>query len=124
MQQFSDKHKIEAGITVNGINGRLPGPLEVALFRIVQEALTNVARHAHSTSAQVSIETNYDTLAVTVEDDGAGFNMDDSLLNDTKKTGLSTIRKRVEMFGGEVTVDSAPGRGTRVVATFPMEVSL
>ena len=111
-------------ITVNGINGRLPGPLEVAIFRIVQEALTNVARHAHSTSAQVSIETNYDTLTVTVEDDGAGFNMDDSLLNDTKKTGLSTIRKRVEMFGGDVTVDSAPGRGTRVVATFPMEISL
>ncbi len=123
IQQFTENHKIEAGVTINGLNGRLPGQLEVAVFRIVQEALTNVKQHAHANHAQVTIEGNEDSIQVTVEDDGAGFNMDEAKLRDPKRSGLSLMRQRAEMFGGQITFDTAPGRGTRVITTLPLELA-
>ena len=122
VQQFTDKFKVEVGVTINGMNGRLPSQLEVAIFRIVQEALMNVAKHAHANHAQVTIEMDSDSVSVTVEDDGSGFNADDSTLNDPKFRGISTMNQRVEMFGGQFTLDSEPGRGTRVVVNLPGEL--
>jgi len=122
VQQFTDKFKVEVGVTINGMNGRLPSQLEVAIFRIVQEALMNVAKHAHANHAQVSIEMNGEVVSVTVEDDGTGFNADDSTLNDPKFRGLTTMQQRVEMFAGQFTLDTAPGRGTRVIVNLPAEL--
>lgn len=119
VQQFTSKHKVEVGVTINGMHGRLPSDIEVACFRIVQEALQNVAQHAHAKHAQVGIDVNGDVVAVTVEDDGAGFAGDDARLNDPKRRGLATMRQRVNMYGGQMTVDTAPGRGTRINATLP-----
>ena len=124
IQQFAEKHKIETGININGFNGRLPNQLEVAIFRIVQTALTNVAQHAHATHAQVTMEADGEVVTVTVEDDGAGFNLDKSKLRDPKKVGLSTMRQRAEMFGGHLAVESAPGHGTRVITTLPAEITM
>jgi two-component system, NarL family, sensor histidine kinase DegS len=121
VQQFVEKHKMEVGITINGLNGRLPNQLEVAVFRIVQEALTNVAAHAHAAHAQVTIEAAEDGITVIVEDDGAGFNLEDTRLRDPKMMGLTTMRQRAEMFGGQITFDSTPGRGTRIVTTLPVD---
>lgn len=124
VQQFAEKYKIEGGVTVNGLNGRLPLPMEVAIFRIAQEALSNISRHAHANHAQVTIDANMDELTVTIEDDGAGFNVDESRMKDPKKTGLSSMKQRAEMFGGQVNVESAPGRGTRIVTTLPVDQSI
>lgn len=124
VQQFAEKYKIEGGVTVNGLNGRLPLPMEVAIFRIAQEALSNISRHAHANHAQVTIDANIDELTVTIEDDGAGFNVDESKMKDPKKTGLSSMKQRAEMFGGQVNVESAPGRGTRIVTTLPVDQSI
>jgi two-component system sensor histidine kinase DegS len=123
MQQFTENNKIEAGVTINGLNGRLPGQLEVAVFRIVQEALTNVKQHAHANHAQVTIEGSEESIQITVEDDGAGFNVEDSKVRDPKKMGLATMRQRVDMFGGQLTIDSTPGRGTRIITTLPAELA-
>jgi two-component system sensor histidine kinase DegS len=122
VQQFTDKYKIDVGVIINGLSGRLPNQLEVAIFRIVQEALTNVAEHAHANHAQVSIEFSGDEITVTVEDDGAGFNVEDPKLNEPKYQGLSTMRQRVEIFGGQISIDSTPGRGTRMSTTLPAEM--
>ncbi len=119
VQQFATQHKIEVGVTINGLHGRLPGDIEVAAFRIVQEALQNVAKHAHAKHAQVGIDVNGEVVTVNVEDDGAGFSGDDAGLNDPKRKGLATMRQRVAMYGGQMTVDAAPGRGTRIAATLP-----
>ncbi len=124
VQQFTDKYKIEVGVTINGMNGRLPNQLEVAIFRIVQEALTNVSEHAHANHAQITMEVNGDAVAVTVEDDGAGFNTDDNKLSDPKFRGLTTMRQRVEMFGGRISIESALGRGTRIISTLPAEAAM
>lgn len=124
VQQFTDKFKIEVGVTINGMGSRLPNTLEVAIFRIVQEALTNVAKHAHATHAQVSIDLNGEVLMVNVEDDGSGFTNDASKMESTKFRGLATMRQRVEMFGGQMNIDTAPGKGTRIVANLPADVLL
>jgi two-component system sensor histidine kinase DegS len=119
VQQFTGKHKVEVGVTINGMHGRLPGDIEVACFRIVQEALQNVAQHAHAKHAQVTIDVNGEVVAVTVEDDGAGFVGDEARMSDPKRKGLATMRQRVGMYGGQMTIDTAPGKGTRINATLP-----
>jgi signal transduction histidine kinase len=62
-----------------------------------------------------------DTVTVLVEDDGTGFSADDTRLNDPKYRGIASMRQRVEMFGGALNLDTAPGRGTRVTANLPAE---
>lgn len=119
VQQFTTKHKVEVGVTINGMHGRLPGDIEVAAFRIVQEALQNVAQHAHAKHAQVGIDVSGEVVAVTVEDDGAGFTGDEARMSDPKRKGLATMRQRVGMYGGQMSIDTAPGRGTRITATLP-----
>lgn len=122
VQQFTDKFKIEVGVTINGMGSRLPSQIEVAIFRIVQEALTNVSKHAHATHAQVAIDVNGDVVAVNVEDDGSGFSADDSKLSNPKYRGLATMRQRVEMYGGQLNIDTGPGKGTRIAANLPAEM--
>jgi two-component system, NarL family, sensor histidine kinase UhpB len=100
---------------------RLPNEIEVALFRIVQEALENVSKHAHAKHAQINLDHNGDTVSVTVEDDGAGFNPDELKGNDPKRKGLATMRQRVAMFGGKLNIDSSSGRGTKLTVVLPAE---
>jgi two-component system, NarL family, sensor histidine kinase DegS len=126
VQQFTDKFKIEVGVTINGLNGRLPGQIEVAIFRIVQEALTNVSKHAHSTHAQVSIDMNSmngDIVSISIEDDGSGFTADEAKMNNPKFRGLATMRQRVEMYGGQLNINTAPGKGTHISANLPAQLA-
>ncbi len=123
VQQYIDKHKIEVGVVLNGLNSRLPNEAEVAIFRIVQEALANAAQHSHAKHIQITIEANTDAIKVLVEDDGSGFTVDESKTNDPKFRGLSTMRQRAEMLGGKITIDSAPGRGTRITTNLPAEMA-
>lgn len=90
--------------------------LEVTLYRIVQEALHNVVKHADANQAKVLIEERGATVSVTVEDDGHGF--DDRAAHDG--FGLLGMRERAAISGGELNIASAPGGGTRVSASFPV----
>jgi two-component system sensor histidine kinase DegS len=123
LQQFGEKNKIEVNFTMQGIKDRLPQPIEVAAYRIIQEALNNVARHAHADHVQVAIEVQDGTLLVMVEDNGSGFNVDEvETRSETNKyLGLAAMRQRAEMFGGEIFVESTPGRGTRVTSGIPLQ---
>ncbi|SFP60229.1 Signal transduction histidine kinase [Geodermatophilus dictyosporus] len=97
----------------------LPPEVETAAYRIAQEALTNVARHAGAHSAEVGLRARDGRLEVAVVDDGAGFGPEDG---DPRPAGvgLSSMRTRAAAVGGELTVTSGPG-GTRVVAGLPLE---
>ena len=87
---------------------------ELQLLRIVQEALTNVRKHASATQAWVSLEVNDNNLELTVADNGKGFDVEDYGLNHRSRFGLSTMRERAEAIGAEFNLDSEPGAGTRV----------
>jgi two-component system, NarL family, sensor histidine kinase DegS len=122
LRQFGEKNKLEVNLTVMGLKGRLPQPVEVAVYRIVQEALNNVIKHAHAAHAQVNLEVDAESLVVSVEDDGSGFNPDevDERGDRSKALGLSAIRQRAEMLGGQIAIESFVGRGSTVTAAIPL----
>ena len=91
---------------------------EVQVIRVIQEALTNVRKHSGATSAIVRITESDSTTTFVVEDNGHGFDPGDSLI-DRDRFGLYTMRERMDLLNGSLTVDSAPGRGTRVIADVP-----
>lgn len=106
-----------------GAGSRLPAPVESALYRIAQEALTNVARHAAATSAGVILELRRGSVSLIVEDNGCGFEA--AVLGrgarDERSLGLFGMRERATLLGGTLTIESAPGRGTTVFVEVPVE---
>ena len=116
---FAEKAGLPIALTVTGSERRFAGYKEMALFRIVQDLLGNVRQHAHATRAQVLLDLTEDAVRVTVEDNGSGFDVNE-VLAAKKGIGLSTLRERVEMMSGQVQVDSAPGRGTKVSLVVPL----
>lgn len=96
--------------------GELAPEAELAIYRIVQEALSNVLRHAQARTAHVNVRREGGELVVTVEDDGRGF---DPGRVGTAGLGLFGMNERASYLGGRVEVDSIPGRGTRVTAAIP-----
>ena len=99
---------------------KLSNTRRTALFRVVQSALNNVARHAEATNVIVKIEKKPGGLGLEIQDDGKSFQVDRVLLSKRfKRLGLLSMRERVEMFGGTLNVESAPGKGTLVSATMP-----
>lgn len=99
---------------------RLPTALEAACFRLVQEALTNVVRHARASAVRVSVLQDAHGVAVLVRDDGVGFVRDHVDAGARGGIGLLGMQERAALVGGTVEVWSAPGAGTRVQATFPL----
>jgi signal transduction histidine kinase len=89
-----------------------------AVFRILQESLTNIARHAGANSVQVVLECREDSFHMLIRDDGIGF--DPALVREKRTFGLLGIRERALMFGGGVAIDSRPNEGTCVSVTIPL----
>ncbi len=102
--------------------GRLPDHIEVAAFRIVQEAVSNAARHARPSRVKVRVGLRDRRLHLEVEDDGVGFDVMEvaARARTGEAVGLEGMRERAEIAGGVFRVDSVPGRGTRVVAEIPL----
>jgi signal transduction histidine kinase len=98
------------------IEGRMPERVEVAAYYVVSEALTNVARHAHASVANIEVAARDGELALEIRDDGVGG------ADHGRGTGLIGLKDRVEALGGRIVVESAPDRGTSLVVTIPLEV--
>lgn len=95
---------------------RLPDPIETVSYRVVQEALTNVVRHADATSVKVMLEMEAALLRVSVEDDGCGF----EVVEMPSRLGLVGIQERAELVDGSVEITSALGAGTRIELKVPL----
>jgi two-component system sensor histidine kinase DegS len=100
-----------------GLVRRLPGVLEAVVFRIIQEALTNVSRHAGVKEVKVSILDSGDRLVLEITDKGIGFDIDTL---GGGSLGISGMQERAELLGGMLSVDSIPGKGTVVKGEFPI----
>ncbi|MBW3662516.1 MAG: response regulator [Actinobacteria bacterium] len=99
---------------------RQPAPaVRVLLYRIAQEALVNVAKHARASSVQVLLDEDEDGYVMRVVDDGAGFVPDEVVTAPPVHLGLSSMRQRAELAGGRCRIDSSPGRGTHVEVRIP-----
>ena len=103
----------------------VPPDLETLAYRIVQEALTNAGKHARPAEVHVAVEAVAGQLRIEVNDDGVGF--DAARVRDflrVGRVGLASMRERTELAKGSFMVRSAPGQGTTIVATLPLDVSL
>ena len=97
--------------------GRLAPPLEMSVFRIIQEALRNAVRHSRAERIEVSLSQADKTIVVRVKDWGCGFDMS---VQKPGHFGLESLRERARLFGGAARIESAPGVGTCVTAEFPL----
>jgi signal transduction histidine kinase len=107
---------VRASFTATPTDARAPVEIETACFRVVQEALSNVARHARARHVEVTLTAQDVALEVTVRDDGVGFNVE------RLRTGLGLVGmgERAELAGGRLDIESAPGAGTTLRARFPL----
>jgi two-component system sensor histidine kinase UhpB len=116
--EFSERTGLKAGVAWPG-ERRLPREIELALFRIAQEALTNAAKHSRGTSVQLALAEADGRIRLTVEDDGSGF-ADPVGARSARRGGwgLPTMRERAEAHGGTLRIEF-PQRGSRVVVDMP-----
>jgi two-component system sensor histidine kinase UhpB len=115
--QFSRRAGTPITVQGPGDLARLAPAIEIALYRIVQEALTNVTKHAHANHVIISL-TVQQGLELVVADDGDGFDANAvSGRGRAGEWGLITMRERAEAIGGILTIESAPSRGTRLIVT-------
>jgi signal transduction histidine kinase len=121
---YADRALESRGVSVRcefGELPRLPPEMETALFRMCQETLSNVARHAQASAVLVQVGVERGQVVVEIEDDGKGFDESAVSHGDGRKHwGLMGIRERAEILGGVAVVESEPGQGTRVVVRVPL----
>lgn len=115
---FKQKHDISCLVNARDLPFKLKDESAIALFRIVQEFLTNTAKHANATQVQISVTFNHDTLFLSIEDDGAGFNQ--KLPSPRGCYGLKGMRERTIALGGAFEVNSEVGEGVMVNIDIPI----
>lgn len=113
---------IKTSVSFNGVeeSEELPSAVQTVLFRVIQEAINNVLRHANATAVEVDLTRNDGHLSAVVVDNGSGFEVTDVLAQDDS-WGLKGMKERVGMAGGELNIESGPGVGTRVSITIPVQ---
>jgi signal transduction histidine kinase len=120
---YTERYTVRVGIPVtvrhSGMEGRFPALLETTVYRIAQEALTNVVRHARTDAVTLELWADAETVGLQVTDRGVGFNPQ-ARLGDPTTSGLIGMAERAHLAGGRLTIDAAPGIGTRVKAEFPL----
>jgi two-component system sensor histidine kinase UhpB len=106
----------------NSVDGRLPAPVETALYRITQEALTNISRHAKAKNAFLQLHANGKKISYSIRDDGVGFDAGSELARRGQRgLGLVGIQMRLDAFGGSFSIKSAPDKGSELFITIPLE---
>ncbi len=113
VESVGERYRLRVSFRSGNFQERLPANMETELYRIVQEALTNVVRHAQASQVDVVITVRDHQLIVMVEDDGKGF--DPEQAPDAGHLGLFGMRERAEMIGGQLLIESKPGKGTTVM---------
>ena len=120
IDEFIESDGLHVELVTTGFDGKLIGDEALAMYRVAQEALTNVLRHAEARNITVRIIRGYPDLILTIEDDGRGFTPGGEESRG-KGLGIINMRERLEGMGGRFRIYSAPGRGTRIRASIPME---
>ena len=125
LQENVEYFRRETGVACRVLSTTLPEQLspvqEMVIYRVVQEALNNVRKHAQATEAQISLDTDASEITVEVRDNGKGFDVAGTkgAKSQSGGVGLLTMRSRAQMLGGNLKIEARPGGGTRVILTIP-----
>jgi PAS domain S-box-containing protein len=121
---FAQRLGIEVEFEAVNLAERMAPELETALYRVIQEALTNVARHAQASKVRLHVEQNTSQVLACIQDDGKGFDVRklEGLETQEHGVGLLGMRERVASLGGDLRIESEPGRGTRLFVELPLRM--
>jgi signal transduction histidine kinase len=120
LRGFGTRCGIAVEMLLDRMDERLQPEIEVTAYRIIQEALTNVAKHSHATTCRVYLQRLQTTMLVTIEDDGTGFDAEAAERPDVQRgLGLLGIRERASLVRGTLRLETAPGKGTRLTVELP-----
>jgi PAS domain S-box-containing protein len=115
--RYTDQTKIKVDFKHSGLDKRFSPEISITVYRIVQESLTNIARHANVDQASLSVWADNKSIHTTIKDSGSGFNLSD--VPKFKSTGLRGMRDRALLLGGDLRIDSSPNDGTLITAEIP-----
>jgi signal transduction histidine kinase len=121
LHELTSRSAIEGSLVVRGPDQRLPADVELALFRIAQEAVHNVERHSEASHVKISLEYRPQKTRLVIADDGKGFVSPlppDDLANE-RKLGLIGMQERARIVGGKLAIRSVPCEGTKIVVEVP-----
>lgn len=122
LDRLAERSGLSVSLVTSASLGPLPGELETACFRVVQEGLTNVIRHAAARQVRVELRRDAESLQLTIRDDGTGFDPQAAERSPkrTPQLGLTAIRQRAELLGGTCGIESGPGQGTTIQVRWPL----
>jgi len=122
VKDWGENFGLSVDFQATGLDRRLAPQVETTVYRVVQEALTNVVRHAEAQSVSVLLEYRGDSVVCIVEDDGRGFDVTSVLqANDMRRLGLYGMQERISLVGGKLAVESSAGVGTTVFVEIPLD---
>jgi two-component system sensor histidine kinase UhpB len=123
IQRTLEPAEISYELQTSDLPKRLPPQLETVLFRLFQEAITNVLRHANATHVILSIEKKHNIVVGKIIDDGIGFDPERTVVSKPDEGGLGLLgmRERVDQFNGQIEIQSNPGTGTSIFIYIPFE---
>ncbi|HUW65684.1 MAG TPA: GAF domain-containing sensor histidine kinase [Spirochaetia bacterium] len=119
LHSFEEEHHLQFELALEGAGQRLPATFEITVYRILQEALANVVKHARATRIQVILIVGREQTVLVVRDNGIGFDTLEQAGERRPQLGLASIRERVLLLGGQVRIESQPGTGTTLTVTVP-----
>jgi two-component system sensor histidine kinase DegS len=120
-EQFQKRNELSVQVHMRGVEGRLDSAIEVGLYRIAQEALNNIAKHAEAHEVNVQLIGDSQAIRLIIDDDGKGFQVRrfDQRSEQRRGMGLVGMRERAASFNGLFVLDSRPGRGTEIIVEIP-----
>jgi len=123
IQNFSNRLNIYSDFETMGLEKKLPPQIETAFYRIVQEALNNIAKHAQADRVEISLVKKDSRILASIQDNGKGFDLDRVRHPESPERGfgLVGIQERVSLLGGQIDIQSKPGFGTLIRIEIPYE---
>ncbi len=124
LNRYSKRMNVEVKLEMIDLDERLGADVETVLYRVVQEALNNVAKHAEAKTALVRLERKGEVIAIYINDDGKGFDVNETLVRGDPEGGIGLLgmQERVAILGGSFTVQSRKGHGTVILAEIPVGI--
>lgn len=123
-QDFEDRYKIRTKFHLKGKETRLPGGMEVAIYRVVQEAFANIQKHAHASFVLLEVTIHPDCLDILIKDNGTGFNpaTAEKKILEGDHFGLVGMKERIELLEGRFEIKSVPNEGTQIMIHIPIKL--
>jgi signal transduction histidine kinase len=119
VENYLDVSGVKAELQTSGSHQGLSPMIQIVLFRIVQEAITNIVKHAQAKTAHIYLQFTRSAITGSIEDDGRGFNIDALHTENHEGIGLLGIEERIELLKGKLTIESKPGKGTQIRFKIP-----